>query len=32
MGYIILNNTLPWLNEKASDMEYEEYTQMLKKV
>ncbi|KAG2745604.1 hypothetical protein P692DRAFT_201719865, partial [Suillus brevipes Sb2] len=32
MGYVILNNTLPWLNEKASDMEYEEYTQMLKKL
>jgi hypothetical protein len=32
MGYVILNNVLPWFHPKASDMEYEDYAQMLKKV
>jgi hypothetical protein len=32
VGYITLNQALPWLHSKASDMEYEDYTHMLKKV
>ncbi|KAG1876134.1 hypothetical protein C8R48DRAFT_591681 [Suillus tomentosus] len=32
LGYIVLNNTLPWFHSKASDMEYEDYTFMLKKL
>jgi hypothetical protein len=31
-GYIILNNVLPWFHGKASDMEYEDYMHLLKKV
>ncbi|KAG1794642.1 uncharacterized protein HD556DRAFT_1308000 [Suillus plorans] len=31
-GYIVLNNVLPWFHRKASDMEYEDYTHMLKKL
>ncbi|KAG1897248.1 uncharacterized protein F5891DRAFT_957482 [Suillus fuscotomentosus] len=30
-GYIVLNNVLPWFHRKASNMEYEDYTHMLKK-
>ncbi|KAG1772831.1 hypothetical protein EDD22DRAFT_976480 [Suillus occidentalis] len=32
MGYVILSNVLPWFHPKASDMEYEDYAQMLKKL
>jgi hypothetical protein len=32
MGYITLTNALRWLQAKASDMEYDEYCHMLKKV
>ncbi|KAG1797399.1 uncharacterized protein HD556DRAFT_1233541 [Suillus plorans] len=31
-GYITLTNILPWFQPKCSDMEYEEYVQMLKKL
>lgn len=31
-GYILLNNVLPWFHSKASDMEYDDYMHMLKKV
>jgi hypothetical protein len=31
-GYIALNNTLTWFHQRASEMEYDEYLQMLKKV
>ncbi|KAG1758878.1 hypothetical protein EDD22DRAFT_783326 [Suillus occidentalis] len=31
VGYITLNQALPWLHSKASNMEYEDYSQMLKK-
>ncbi|KAG2108995.1 uncharacterized protein F5147DRAFT_773330 [Suillus discolor] len=30
LGYIVLNNVLPWFHRKASDMEYDDYTHMLK--
>ncbi|KAG1759553.1 hypothetical protein EDD22DRAFT_849157 [Suillus occidentalis] len=30
IGYITLTTTLPWIAKKASDMEYDEYTHMLK--
>ncbi|KAG1840010.1 hypothetical protein C8R48DRAFT_621288 [Suillus tomentosus] len=32
IGYIALNHALPWFHPKASDMEYEDYTLMLKKL
>ncbi|KAG1830609.1 hypothetical protein EV424DRAFT_1343509 [Suillus variegatus] len=32
MGYTTLTNILPWFQPKCSDMEYEEYVQMLKKL
>ncbi|KAG2087907.1 uncharacterized protein F5147DRAFT_587901 [Suillus discolor] len=32
MGYIILNNFLPWFHPKCSAMEYEDSVQMLKKL
>jgi hypothetical protein len=31
-GYIALNNALPWFHQKASDMEHNDYINMLKKV
>ncbi|KAG1806956.1 hypothetical protein EV424DRAFT_1544050 [Suillus variegatus] len=31
-GYIILNNSLPWFHRKVSDMEYNDYMHMLKKL
>ncbi|KAG2103973.1 hypothetical protein BD769DRAFT_1361418 [Suillus cothurnatus] len=31
-GYIVLNNVLPWFHQKASDMEHDDYTHMLKKL
>lgn len=31
-GYIALNNALPWFHQKASDMEHDDYINMLKKV
>jgi hypothetical protein len=31
-GYIVLNNVLPWFHQKASNMEHDDYTHMLKKV
>ncbi|KAG2753926.1 hypothetical protein P692DRAFT_201704850 [Suillus brevipes Sb2] len=30
-GYIVLNNVLPWFHQKASNMEHDDYTHMLKK-
>ncbi|KAG1780464.1 hypothetical protein EV702DRAFT_1193939 [Suillus placidus] len=30
--YIVLNNVLPWFHSKTSDMEYGDYTHMLKKL
>jgi hypothetical protein len=32
MGYIALNSAIPWLNERASELEHEDYVRMLKKV
>lgn len=32
ISYIALNHALPWFHPKASDMEHEDYTLMLKKV
>lgn len=32
IGYIALNNAIPWFQRKAADMENEVYTHMLKKV
>ncbi|KAG2755368.1 hypothetical protein P692DRAFT_20717610 [Suillus brevipes Sb2] len=32
VGYIALNNALPWFHSRASDLEYDEYLQMLKKL
>ncbi|KAG1759635.1 hypothetical protein EDD22DRAFT_782299 [Suillus occidentalis] len=32
MGYIVFSNALRWLQAKASDMEYDEYSHMLKKL
>ncbi|KAG2049200.1 hypothetical protein BDR06DRAFT_894125 [Suillus hirtellus] len=32
IGYIALNHALPWFHPKASDMEYEDYMLMLKKL
>ncbi|KAG1723737.1 hypothetical protein EDD22DRAFT_961925 [Suillus occidentalis] len=31
-GYIVLNNVLPWFHQKASNMEHDDYTHMLKKL
>ncbi|KAG1838751.1 hypothetical protein C8R48DRAFT_751521 [Suillus tomentosus] len=31
-GYITLNHALPWLHSRASDLEYDEYSLMLKKL
>ncbi|KAG1762427.1 hypothetical protein EDD22DRAFT_847107 [Suillus occidentalis] len=31
-GYIALNNALPWFHQKASDMEHDDYINMLKKL
>ncbi|KAG1789970.1 uncharacterized protein HD556DRAFT_1242993 [Suillus plorans] len=31
-SYIILNNSLPWFHRKVSDMEYNDYMHMLKKL
>ncbi|KAG1717802.1 hypothetical protein EDD22DRAFT_964401 [Suillus occidentalis] len=32
MGYIALSNCISWLNDSASDLEHEDYLQMLKKL
>ncbi|KAG1876098.1 hypothetical protein C8R48DRAFT_669300 [Suillus tomentosus] len=32
MGYIALNNALPWFHQKATEMEYDDYMHMLKKL
>ncbi|KAG1761881.1 hypothetical protein EV702DRAFT_1166865 [Suillus placidus] len=32
VGYITLNQALPWLHSKTQDMEYEDYSHMLKKL
>jgi hypothetical protein len=32
VGYITLNQALPWFHSKATNMEHEDYTYMLKKV
>lgn len=32
MGYVVLNNVIPWFHAKASDMEHDDYTHMLKKL
>lgn len=31
-GFITLNHTLPWFHPRASDLEYDNYSHMLKKV
>ncbi|KAG1796518.1 hypothetical protein EV424DRAFT_1333896 [Suillus variegatus] len=31
-GYVTLGNVVPWLHERTSELEYEEYVQMLKKL
>ncbi|KAG1777463.1 hypothetical protein EV702DRAFT_1197066 [Suillus placidus] len=31
-GYVALNGTLPWFQQRASEIEYDEYAQMLKKL
>ncbi|KAG1790438.1 uncharacterized protein HD556DRAFT_1242329 [Suillus plorans] len=32
MGYIALNNALPWFHERATELEHDEYVHMLKKL
>jgi len=32
IGYIALNNTLPWFHQKIADMEYDDSMHILKKV
>ncbi|KAG1830310.1 hypothetical protein EV424DRAFT_1315590 [Suillus variegatus] len=31
-GYVTLSNAIPWLHERASELEHEDYMQMLKKL
>ncbi|KAG1763642.1 hypothetical protein EDD22DRAFT_776896 [Suillus occidentalis] len=31
-GYVVLSNVIPWFHAKASDMEHDDYTHMLKKL
>lgn len=32
VGYVALNNALPWFHRRASDMEYDDYAHMLKQL